>query len=147
MKTGKCERHDRIRQILARNEVHNQADIVDLLEAEGIPTTQATLSRDLREIGVVKSPWGYAVSPAGAALATRRRELVSGLRGLIQSVDRGGTLVVIRTKPGHGGPVARQLEDADLHEILGVVSDTGTVFVATRASAHARELVRVLAEK
>ena len=141
------QRRHAIRELLGGGPVATQQLLVTQLARRGFTATQSSVSRDLREIGVVKSPWGYAVSPAGAALATRRRELVSGLRGLIESVDRGGTLAVIRTKPGHGGPVARQLEDADLHEILGVVSDTGTVFVATRASAHARELVRVLGEK
>ncbi len=62
----KRQRQQRIREILARNEIHSQDQLQDLLSAESIRTTQATLSRDMRELGAVKGSGGYTLPNTAA---------------------------------------------------------------------------------
>lgn len=135
-------RQQRIREILARNEIHSQGQLRALLAAERIPTTQATLSRDLRDIGAVRGAKGYAVHSGRSLPGLDARDLERALRGVVLEVRRGGTIVVIRTEPGHAAAVARHIEAARSPLVLGATADHGTVFVATGSAGEAKELLR-----
>ncbi len=141
---GKQSRQQQIREILRRNEIHSQEQLQDLLAAESIPITQATLSRDLRDIGAVRGPKGYVVqaSRSGAALDTRGLERT--LRGTVHDVQRGGTLVVLRTEPANAQSVARAIDQAQLPQVIGTVAGIDTVFVAAGSAGEAREVGRLL---
>ncbi len=137
-------RQQRIREILARNEIHSQGQLQALLAAERIPTTQATLSRDLRDIGAVRGPAGYEVHTGRSLPGLDTKDLERALRGVVVEAGRGGTLVVLRTEPGHAPAVARHIEASSSPLVLGATADHGTVFVATGSAGEAKELLRVL---
>ncbi len=140
----KRQRQQRIREILARNEIHSQDQLQDLLSAESIRTTQATLSRDMRDLGAVKGPAGYTLPSAAARSHSEMGDLQRLVRVAMISVQRGGTLVVLRTSPGQAHALAAEIDKARLRHVIGTIADHDTVLAATQSSGQAREVARIL---
>ncbi len=139
----KQQRQQRIREILASNEVHSQVQLLELLYAEEIAITQATLSRDLRDLGAVKERGGYVLAAAGPA-SFDSKPLERALEGALFSAERGGTLVVLRTAAGHAQALALEISKAQLPQVIGTVAGHDAVFVATRAGGQAGEVLRLI---
>ncbi len=138
----KDKRRQRVREILARNEIHSQDQLQDLLFTESIATTQATLSRDLRDLGAVRGPEGYVLPPSTPRSHPDSKKLKHALRGT-SSIRRGGTLVVLGTDPGHAQALALHIDRAGLPQVLGTVAGHDTLIVATQSAGQARELLRL----
>jgi transcriptional regulator of arginine metabolism len=139
-----AKRRQRIRDLLSRNEVTTQEQLEALLEAEGITTTQATISRDLREIGVRKARDVYVLPAEIASDGRERKRLVALLRQRVLSVHRSGTLVVLRTDHGLAPAVALEIEAAKLPHVLGAVAGADTVFIAAETAMQSRVLQRMI---
>ena len=126
--------------------VRSQAQFQQLLRKRGIVVAQPTLSRDLRELGLAKTPRGYLVPPPAdrqfAPSVMREEKLRRALRGFALSVVP--SLVVIRTPPASAHPVARALDEAALAGVAGTIAGDDTVFVATPGERAARALARRL---
>ncbi len=141
------ERQRLVAELLDRNEVHSQPQLAALLEAEGMRAAQATLSRDLRELGAVKTAGGYRL-PEPARRVRRRADRTvraarpgTGLLGTgVRSVARTGPMLVLRTEPGRAGRIAARIDGAGWHGVLGTVAGLDTVFVAMVSTAVARDL-------
>ena len=144
-------RHRWIAQIIEKGHVESQEHLQALLAERSVHVAQATLSRDLRELGVVKGPGGYAlpgVTPAGAPLpAANGRALADALRAYLLRADRGGNLVVLGTGPGHAAALALAIDRAELPGVLGTVAGDDTVFVAARTEKAAREVLDTALEQ
>jgi transcriptional regulator of arginine metabolism len=143
------QRHEVILQLVRSGSVRSQADLRRLLARRGIRVAQPTLSRDLRVLGLAKTPRGYVI-PAGAVaqfapVALRDARLARALRDFALSVQAAGSLVVVRTPPAAAHPVARALDEAGPPDIVGTVAGDDTVFVATPSERAARALARRLA--
>lgn len=140
-------RRARIAALIGANQLWSQQELSDLLRRrEGIEVTQATLSRDLAELGVVKGPSGYMLPGAAPALPAGDREalLATALRQHLVSVTRGGTMVVLRTPSGHANSLAIELDRAGLPGALGTIAGDDTVFVAAKDADAAASLARTL---
>jgi transcriptional regulator of arginine metabolism len=139
-------RQQRILQLLERGRVGSQEELQDLLAQEGIRAAQATLSRDLRRLGVVKGPSGYVVSPDGgpSAQVVGGEALRQVFRAFVTGVEHGGTMVVARTGPGRAQPVAWEIDRARLPNVLGTIAGDDTIFMAARSSSAAGILARNL---
>jgi transcriptional regulator of arginine metabolism len=142
----KTARQARIAAILASTPVHSQTELGRLLADEGVAVTQATLSRDLDEIGAVKvrrSGEGtvYAVpeeapGPVLRALSEATDARISRLaEELIVSVEASANLVVARTPPGGAQLLASAIDRADLDDVLGTVAGDDTILIVTRDPA------------
>lgn len=142
--TERERRRQRVREILSRNVIRSQQELQELLWAEGLTTTQATLSRDLRDLGVTKSPEGYVLPAGGSDSLTTSRELQQALRDSATLVEHAGSLVVIRTTAGAARALAADIERARLRHVVGAVAADDTIFLATRSVGQAGELVRYL---
>ncbi len=142
--SDKRSRQQRIRKILAHNEILSQDQLLDILAAESVAITQATLSRDLRDIGAVRSPKGYLVQASTTGEALDIKALDRAFRGVLLDVRRGGTLVVLSARPGHGPLVAREIDGAKIPQVLGTIASHDTVFVAAGSTGEARELLKLL---
>lgn len=141
------QRRARIAALIAANQVWSQQELASLLKRrEGIAVTQATLSRDLTELGVVKGPNGYMLPGAAPALPAEDRQasLAGVLRQHLLSVARGGTLVVVKTPSGHANAVAIEIDRAGLPEALGTIAGDDTIFIAARDGEAAATLARTL---
>jgi transcriptional regulator of arginine metabolism len=145
--TGRAVRQARIVAMLADQPVASQGELARLLTEAGIRVTQATLSRDLEELGAVKlrTPDGgqprYVIPPDGAPLAARRLDdapphrLARLLSELLISADASGNIVVLRTPPGASNFLASALDRAGLPEVLGSIAGDDTIFVVSRDPA------------
>lgn len=138
-------RHEILR-VVREGAVRSQEEIQRRLRRRGIAVAQPTLSRDLKALGLAKTPAGY-VTPGGVAFvpAHMRHQVLDRLLGeSVLSVQAAASLVVIRTPPAGAHPLARALDEADLGPVVGTVAGDDTVFVATPGAAAARRLERRL---
>ena len=144
-------RRDVILEIIGTTAVHSQEELQALLKKEGVRVTQPTLSRDLRELGVAKSPAGYVVPgamSAGSNVASftpreSREEKVNRLvRDSVLSVVAAMNLVVIRTPTAAAQPVASAIDAAQLDDVLGTVGGDDTIFIALATPQAAAALAK-----
>jgi transcriptional regulator of arginine metabolism len=146
-------RQARIVAILSSAEVRSQSELAALLAADGIETTQATLSRDLEELGAVKlrgADGGVGVyvvpedgSPVrGVSGGTARLSRLLG--ELLVSTDASANLAVLRTPPGGADYLASAIDRAALPYVVGTIAGDDTVFVAARDPMTGAELAAVL---
>jgi transcriptional regulator of arginine metabolism len=146
---GSLRRQEAIVDLARSGTVRSQGEFQRLLRKRGIVVAQPTLSRDLRELGLAKTPRGYLAPQASVAqfapAATREAKLQRALRSSVLSVQAAGSLVVVRTPPAAAHPVARALDEAELAGVAGTIAGDDTVFVATPSDSAARALARRLA--
>lgn len=133
----KTHRHRLIARLLQANPVRSQEQLRDLLLASGVRSTQGTLSRDLREMGVLKAPTGYtlAVSGPGRRIGT---ELESAVQQHMVSAEAAGNVIILKTEPGHASLLAGHIDLATIPGIIGTVAGDDTVIVAARTPKDAR---------
>ncbi len=154
--TGRTPRQARIVRLLSDNAVSSQAELLALLAGEGIRVTQATLSRDLDELGAVKlrTPDGgqpiYVVPEDGAPIASRRTDdappqrLSRLLAELLVSAEANQNLVVLRTPPGASNFLASAIDRAGLPGVLGTIAGDDTILVIAREPDGGPALVETL---
>lgn len=134
-------RQARIVAILSSRAVHSQSELAAALAAEGVETTQATLSRDLEELGAVKLR--AADGGAGAYVVPEDGSPVRGVSGgterlrrligeLLVSTDASANLAVLRTPPGAAHYLASAIDRAALPEVVGTVAGDDTILVVAR---------------
>lgn len=131
---GKTQRQHRVARLLETSTVTSQSQLVDLLEADGVRATQATVSRDLDELGAVKVrlPGGesvYAIPELPHERVAPGDHLRRMLSDWVADIGSSGNLVVIRTPPGSAHVVGSALDRSGLPEILGTVAGDDTVLV------------------
>lgn len=131
-------RRDAIVRILRQTAVGRQAELVRLLHKEGLDATQSSVSRDLREIGVVKGADRYLLPAAEDALTPSHfedvRAFVKGYRAA------GAALTVLRTTAGAAQSVALAIDKAHWPEIVGTIAGDDTIFIATGNARAQRRL-------
>jgi transcriptional regulator of arginine metabolism len=142
--TGKAARHARIVAVLAEQQVRSQAELAARLDGAGVHVTQATLSRDLDELGAVKlrTPDGgvpvYVVPEDGSPLTARGADdappqrLARLIGELLTSAEASANLVVLRTPPGAAHYLASALDRASLSAVLGTIAGDDTILVVAR---------------
>ncbi|WP_084435974.1 arginine repressor [Aldersonia kunmingensis] len=142
-------RQARIVEILSTNSVRSQTDLARLLSEHGIETTQATLSRDLDELGAVKlrAPDGgmgvYVVPEDGSPVrgVSGGTDRLSRLLGeLLVSTDASGNLAVLRTPPGAANYLASALDRASLPDVVGTIAGDDTILVIAREPVSGAQL-------
>lgn len=138
----KPNRHRAIARIISTGVVRNQEQLRALLQESGVRATQGTLSRDLRELGVVKGPGGYTIPSAPSARS--QAQLGEVLAGRMVSAEVSGTLVILRTDPGNAQPIAVLLDGAPPLGVVGTLAGDDTIFIATRSSRDAAAVQRTL---
>ena len=134
----KRARHARLAALIAAHPVRSQTELARLLAAEGVRVTQATLSRDLEELGATKVRGGdgqlvYTVDPGLAPTEAVRLPLARLCEDLLVSAEANGDLVVLRTPPGAAQLFASALDRAALPEIMGTIAGDDTILVVCRA--------------
>ena len=147
-------RQARIVELITRRGVRSQAELASLLAADGVEVTQATLSRDLEELGAVKlrGPDGgapvYALPEDGhpmRASGSGTSRLARLLAELLVSVDASANLAVLRTPPGAAQFLASAMDRAALHDVVGTIAGDDTILVVAREPLTGSELARRIA--
>lgn len=143
--TAKRDRQRRILELVARNRIESQEQLQDLLLTEGLATAQSTLSRDLRELGIVKAHEGYRLLGPGTARPHVLRDLARMIRPRLEGWDTGGNIVILRPKAGEeASALAAQVSSARAPEVVDCLACDGRILVVTRTAAQAREFARRL---
>jgi transcriptional regulator of arginine metabolism len=132
MTATKEQRHRAILALVNRGAVHTQQEIAEGLARRGLRATQATISRDIQELGLVRSGAGYRIA---AAL----------VRELVRSVELVSPVVVIKTPPGTANLVARRIDEAGLPGIAGTVAGDDTIIAVLRQRSAGKALKELLA--
>jgi transcriptional regulator of arginine metabolism len=145
---SRTQRQRRIVELLGRHAVHSQGELADLLVAEGTEVTQATLSRDLVEVGAVKVRRGrslvYAVPGEGGEVSavgslgdSASARLRRTCEELLVSATPAANLVVVRTPPGAANYLASAIDQARDPEVVGTIAGDDTIMIVTAAAKHA----------
>ena len=126
---SKLSRHKAILELLHESPVPSQEELQRLLHRRGLDAGQATLSRDIRELGLVKSSDGYAL-PGGEATAETDLPSVSRLvREFVTSVRAAENLLVTKTSVGSAQPVAAALDEENWPEAIGTIAGDDTILI------------------
>jgi transcriptional regulator of arginine metabolism len=129
----KTRRQQLLRQLLAEEDLRSQRDVRDRLAEHGIPTAQATVSRDLDELGAAKVRGSdgslvYRLSPDPGPAAARAR-LEDTIRQFVTSVASSGNITVLRTPPACASPVASAIDLSEMEDVLATSAGDDTVLV------------------
>lgn len=140
MAGSKAQRQHRIARLLADDVVSSQTALVELLADDGISATQATVSRDLEELGAIKvrAPGGatvYAIPELPTEQLAPEDHLRRVLGEWVVAVERSGDLVVLRTPPGSAHVVASALDRASLPKLVGTVAGDDTLLAIASEGA------------
>ncbi len=150
----KSERQNRILELVDKYEIETQEDMINRLRAEGYMVTQATVSRDLKELKLSKTltPRGtYCYSVSSIVPRTANVSLNTAMAESILGVDHSLNNVVVKTYPGLAQAVASSIDAMNMSGILGCVAGDDTIIIVTRdeesssvISERLKELIKTL---
>lgn len=142
---SKEQRQRLVQDIVSRDNVSTQGDLVKRLREAGVEVTQATVSRDLNEMGLVRLPMGKGMHRYVVANVQNEQDLDQRLAQLFQNfvynVDRGENVIVVNTADGHAAGVAILLDRMRNNKIVGTLAGENTILVVGRTVAEAEELI------
>jgi transcriptional regulator of arginine metabolism len=147
---SKQARQTRIRELLQEQLIETHEKLAAILLGQGLAVSQSTLSKDLRELGVVRVPqpdggFRYTLPEVSATLRDRHileRELLDYL----VRVQQAQNLVVVKTLSGHAQSVCEAIDRMDWPEIMGTIAGENTIFIAARTLAEAEAVVQHIAQ-
>jgi transcriptional regulator of arginine metabolism len=140
--TTKFERQGTILRLVQQRELATQQEVAEALRDAGYPAVQATVSRDIAQLGLVKvrnADGRLVYALPGAEDLDRLNELVTSLRRWVVSLDPSNALLVIKTVPGYATPLADAI-DAGAADVAGTIAGENTIFVAPRDGHTGAEL-------
>jgi len=143
----KARRQSLILELIDREPLHSQEQLRRLLHQQGFKATQATISRDIKDLGLVKRAGDGAYQrqgTEGASPATVLSALEHAAAEFLRKVDRVQQLVIVRTGAGQAQPLALAIDRARLPEAVGTIAGDDTILVIARNDRRAAELVKRL---
>lgn len=151
MRLARPQRQHRVARILEQHAITSQGQVVDFLAAEGVLVTQATVSRDLEELGAVKArmPGGdlvYVIPEQSKDRPAPEEHLKRVMGEWVVEVSHSGNLVVLRTPPGSAHVVGSAIDRSGLDDILGTVAGDDTVLLVTTERVGGEAVARKLGE-
>ena len=144
----KARRQAAILDIVGRDPVRSQEQLRQRLFTQGFDVTQATLSRDIKELGLMKRAADGAYQPAPdddpstPATDVARHNLQRALVDYLAGIEQSQQLLVLRTGPGEAQPLALAIDRAKLADVLGTIAGDDTILVISRDHRAARTLVQ-----
>lgn len=149
MTDSRTHRHRTLAQLLRREALASQEEVSERLRGLGLAVTQATVSRDLDQLGAIKvrrdGRTVYALPDEPGPSAGAQQRLQAIVREWVRSAEAVGQLVVVRTPPGSAHLVGVALDAAALPHVAGTISGDDTLFVAVREAKAAQTLAAWLA--
>ena len=145
----KSQRHEMILNIIENNEIDTQETLQEYLLKSGVEVTQATISRDIKELSLIKSLGadGYKYTRAAKAVKSARHSsfaLTAIFKDTVSSIDYALNTVVVKCYVGMAQAVCAKIDDEDFSEIVGTIAGDDTIFILTRSEKDAANLVAEL---
>jgi transcriptional regulator of arginine metabolism len=149
LRLAKPQRQHRLARIIEAQAVTSQSQLVDLLAAEGVVATQATVSRDLDDLGAVKVRMAggepvYAIPEHAKERLAPEEHLRRVLGEWVVEVAHSGNIVVLRTPPGSAHVVGSAIDRSGLADVLGTVAGDDTLLVVASERTGGQALARRL---
>ena len=141
----KAKRHEMITKLIAAANVETQEELAEKLREYGFSVTQATVSRDIKELRLVKvlTPEGhYRYATVERAEADLQERFIRMFSNCVISVVAAGNLIVLKTITGSASAAAEAVDSLKWPEILGSIAGDNTIFIAIRDAKYAGELVK-----
>ena len=143
----KRRRHQKIKQIIVEKEISNQFELQSELQKMGEEVTQATLSRDLFELGIIKTPGNQKMyrysfpQPKAENRAKRWSQFALEFNSFVTNLEPAGNLLVIKTLPGNASGVALAIDNLSIDYILGSIAGDDTILIIGRKPDDISRLV------
>ncbi|MCR5059486.1 MAG: arginine repressor [Saccharofermentans sp.] len=147
MKTAKNSRQEMMLKLIREKDISTQEELTSLVKSAGFNTTQATVSRDIKDLGIIKvtlpnKSTKYAVLDRTGDSAPGR--LLAVFSNSVRTIESAMNIVVIKTLPGMAQAAASALDSMHLNDIIGTIAGDDTVFVATPGIDESQALVTTL---
>ena len=141
----KTKRHDMISKLIASENVETQEDLASRLRELGFPVTQATVSRDIKELRLIKvlTPEGkYKYATVEKAEADMQERFIRMFSICVLTVSSAGNLIVIKTITGSAPAAAEAVDSLKWPDILGTIAGDNTIFIAVRDGKSVSDIIR-----
>ncbi|MEW6275604.1 MAG: arginine repressor [Bacillota bacterium] len=142
----KVQRQKKILEIIAQRAVQTQKELALALRAEGLQATQATISRDIKELGLLKAPAENNtvryVLPETPRSLYREERLKRAFKDSVVSIDYSENLIVLKTFPGEAQGVASALDQVNLDGIIGTVAGDDTILIVVKPKKYVTALLK-----
>ncbi|MFZ0443405.1 MAG: transcriptional regulator ArgR [Bacillus sp. (in: firmicutes)] len=132
---SKGQRHIKIREIIANNDIETQDDLVFALKSAGYNVTQATVSRDIKELHLIKVPLSdgrYKYSLPADQRFNPLQKLKRNMMDAFVRIDSAGHLLILKTLPGNAMAIAALIDNLEWDDVVGTVSGDDTILVICR---------------
>ncbi len=147
----KNSRMEALKMLISSQELGSQEEVLRALAKEGYKLTQATLSRDLKQLKVAKAasmngkyvyvlPNETMYKRVSSPMSAREMLMSPGF----QSINFSGNMVVIKTRPGYASSIAYNIDNSDIPQILGTIAGDDTIFIVKKEGASEQEILRLL---
>ena len=149
----KNNRLEALRLIISSQQLGSQDELLTALQKEGFKLTQATLSRDLKQLKVAKaaSMSGNYVYVLPNETMYKRISTPNSIREMMKvpgfvSINFSGNMGVIKTRPGYASSIAWNIDNSDIPEIIGTIAGDDTIFIVIKEGIKHQELIEALSE-
>ena len=149
----KNSRLEALRLIISSQQLGSQDELLSALQKEGFKLTQATLSRDLKQLKVAKaaSMSGNYVYVLPNETLYKRVSTPNSVREMMKvpgfvSINFSGNMGVIKTRPGYASSIAWNIDNSDIPEIIGTIAGDDTIFIVIKEGVRAQEVVEALSD-
>jgi len=148
--SSKNDRLIAIRNIIREHAVESQEELLNILKSKGFEVTQATLSRDMKQLKIIKSPdvegnYIYTLSKENnyTNIPGQEKSKEQVLYGLV-TIEFSGQLAVMKTRPGYASAIASDIDTKAQHEIMGTIAGDDTILIIPREGITRKEIKNVL---
>ncbi len=145
----KNSRHTRILEIISDHVIETQDDLIEKLKESGYPVTQATVSRDIKQLGLIKTATkdgGYKYTATKTESSSNENKLKNIMRETIVNAQDAQNLIVVKTFPGMANAAAAALDALAEEAVLGSIAGDDTIFIVVRNNEDAAEFTNYIRE-
>ncbi|MFO6496169.1 MULTISPECIES: transcriptional regulator AhrC/ArgR [Bacillus] len=146
---NKGQRHIKIREIITANEIETQDELVDILKKDGYNVTQATVSRDIKELHLVKVPTNngsYKYSLPADQRFNPLSKLKRSLMDAFVKIDSASHMIVLKTMPGNAQAIGALMDNLDWEEIMGTICGDDTILIICRTQEDTEHVQKKILE-
>lgn len=146
---GRVARQNKLLEIIAKYDIGTQDELVERLNDAGFDVTQATISRDIKDLNLVKVSLplgGYKYIASKAEVNDMYDKFLTIYKNTVKTISANENMIVIKTEAGSTGPAAEFIDNLHIQEILGVIAGENTIFVAIDNAANTQKVKKKLEE-
>ncbi|MGN0551486.1 MAG: arginine repressor [Acutalibacteraceae bacterium] len=140
----KTKRHEKILELISDNSIDTQEELLRLLRQNGFAVTQATVSRDIKELRLLKTlerDGKYKYTTASKSKQTIKTDFQMLFSSAVLNVDFAGNMIVLKTASGMAQGVCAAMDSMDWEGVVGTIAGDDTIFIVARSTAKAQNLV------